>query len=116
MRHVVLPQVLMKMTLPEPSPLPIDPATIKTELWGPGRTKFTMEPMVRGINKKLTDRMISRSTDSGHQCAAIADCDALAHGRQRGCQHASCFPKTRTGLTTTTNLRKVKMGDQNLYE
>ena len=40
-------QVLMKMTLPEPSPLPIDPATIKTELWGPGRTKFTMEPMVR---------------------------------------------------------------------
>ena len=43
--HVL--QVLMKMTLPEPSPLPIDPATIKTELWGPGRTKFTMEPMVR---------------------------------------------------------------------
>ena len=35
----------MKMRLPEPSPLPVDPATIKTEVWAPGRTKFTLEPM-----------------------------------------------------------------------
>ena len=38
-------QVLMKMTLPEPSPLPIDPASIQKEMWAPGRTKFTLEPM-----------------------------------------------------------------------
>ena len=35
----------MKMTLPEPSPLPVDPVSIKTEMWTPGRTKFTLEPM-----------------------------------------------------------------------
>ena len=78
----------MKMTLPEPSPLPIDPATIKTELWGPGRTKFTMEPMFVPRRDATAEDdgyilMLLHNGETGGTEFAILDAQRISEGAAR---------------------------------
>ena len=78
-------QVLMKMTLPEPSPLPVDPATIETELWRPGQTKFALEPIFVPRRGAIAEDdgyilMLLHNGETGGTEFAILDAQRISDG------------------------------------
>ena len=101
-------QVLAKMTLPEPSPLPVDPASIRTEMWAPGRTKFVLEPMFvprRGAGATAAEDdgyllMLVHDGATGGTELAVLDARSVSKGAAK--PHGDCVFWLRCRGTTRT--------------